>query len=62
MRWCLDEGDVPAHHDAVSGWVPGSVRFSLLATAAHLLFPGHGVEIFLVLREHEGSGSDDANV
>ena len=62
MRRCLDESDVPALHDAVSLWVPDSVRFSLFAIAAHLPLPGRGVELSGVLDVHEGSGSDDAKV
>ena len=42
--------------------VPDSVRFTLLALAAHLPFPGRGVELSGVLYVHEGSGSDDAKV
>ena len=38
MRRCLDEGDVPALHDGASFWVQDSVRFSLLAIAAHFHF------------------------
>ena len=56
MRRCLDEGDDPALHDAVSLWVPDSVRF-VFAIAAHLPFPDRGVELSEV---HEGSHSDDA--
>ena len=62
MRRCLDEGDVPALHDAVRFWVPDSVRFSLLAIAAHLSFSDHGVELSEVLYVHEGSGPDDVKV
>ena len=62
MRRCLDEGDVHALHDAVSLWVLESVRFALLAIAAHLPFPGRGVERFRVLYVYEGSGLDDAKV
>ena len=60
MRWCLDEGDVPALHDVASVWVPDLVRIALLPMAAHLPLPGHGVELFEVLVVHKGSGSDDA--
>ena len=62
MRRCLDEGDVPALHNAVSLWVPDSVRFSLLTIAGHLPFPGRGVELSRVLYTPEGSGFDDAKV
>ena len=62
MRQCLDEGDVSAFHDPVSLWVPDSVRFVLLAVAAHLPFPGRSVQLSGVLYVHEGSGSDDAKV
>ena len=62
MRRCLDESDVAALHDAVSLGVPDSLNFSLLATAAHFAFPGHGVEHSDVLDVHEGSGSDNAKV
>ena len=62
MRRCLDNGDVSALHDAVSLWVPDSVRFALLAKAAHLPFPGRDVELSGVFYAHEGFGSDDAKV
>ena len=52
----------PALHDAVSLWIPDSVRIALLAIAAHLPFPGRGGELFGVLDLYEGSGSDDAKV
>ena len=39
IRWCPNEGDAPALHDAASLGVPDSVRFALLAIAAH--FPSH---------------------
>ena len=58
----LGEGDVPALHDAVSLWVPDSVRFALLAIAAHLPFPGRGVELSKVLDLHEGYDPDNAKV
>ena len=62
MRRCLDKGDVSALQDAVSLWVPDSVRFSLLIIVAHLPFPDRGVELSGVLDVHKGSGSDDAKV
>ena len=62
MRRCLDEGDVPALPGAVSLWVPDSVRFALLALAAHLPFPGRGVELSRVFYVHERSSSRDAKV
>ena len=62
MRRYLDEGDVSALHNAASLWVPDSVRFTLLAIAAHLSFLGRGVELFEVIGVHEGSGSDDVKV
>ena len=62
MRWCRDEGDVPTLHDAMSLRVPDSVRFALLAIAAHFPFPGRGVELSGVLDAHEGSGSNDVKV
>ena len=62
MRWCLDKGDVPALQNAMSLWVLDSVRFYLLAIAAHLPLPGRGVELSGVLDVHEVFGSDDAKV
>ena len=61
MRRRLNEGDVPALHNAVSRWVPDSLRFVLRAIATHL-FPGRGVELSGVLGVHEGSGSDNSKV
>ena len=62
MRWCLDDGDVPVHHDAASLLIPDSVRFTLLAIAAHLPSPGHGIKLSGVIDVHEDSGSDEAKV
>ena len=62
MRWCLDEDDVSALHDATTLWNPDSVRFSPLALAAPLPFRSRSVEVSGVLDVHEGSGSDNANV
>ena len=39
-----------------------SVGFVLLVIAAHLFFPGRGVELSGVLHMHERSGSYDAKV
>ena len=54
MQRCLDEGDVPALHDAVSLWVSNSVRFVFLAIVAHLPSPSRGVELSGVLDVHKG--------
>ena len=62
MRRCLDKDDVPSLHDAVSLWVPDQVMFTLLAIAAHLPFPGHGVKLSGNLDVHQCSGSDDTKV
>ena len=62
MQRCLDEGGVSALSDVGSLWVPDLIRFALLAIAAHLLFPGRGIELSEVLDVREGSGSDDAKV
>ena len=62
MRRSFGEGGVPTLHDAVSLCVSDSVRFALLALAAHLPFPGRDVELSGVLYVLEGSGSDDAKV
>ena len=62
MRRCLDKGAAPALHDAVSLWDLDSIRFSLLAIAAHLPFLSRGVEISGVLSVHVGFGFDDAKV
>ena len=43
-------------------WVPDSVRFAPLAVAAHLPFPGRGVDLSRVLYVHESSSSHDAKV
>ena len=59
---CIDEGDVPALHDAVKLWVQDSVGFDLLALAAHLPFPGHGVELSRILDANAGFSSDNAKV
>ena len=50
---------VPALHDAASLWVPDSVGFVVLPFAAHLPFPGHGVELPEVLDVYKGSGPED---
>ena len=62
MRRCLDEGNAPALHHAVSLCVSVSIGFDLLTVAARLPFPGHGVEISGVLDLYEGSGSDNVKV
>ena len=62
MRRCPDKGDVPALHDAVSLWVPDWIGFAVLAIAADLPFPGHGVNLFGVLNVHGGFASVDAKV
>ena len=61
MWRCFDEGGVPALHNAVSLWVPDWVRFTLLAIAAHLPFPGIGVDLSRVLDVLGGTDSDNAN-
>ena len=60
MGRCLDEGGVLAFHDTVSLWVLDSVRFALLAIAAHLPLPGHEFKLSEGLDEHKIVGSDDA--
>ena len=62
VPWCFDDGDVPVHHDAASLLIPDSVRFTLLAIAAHLPSPGRGIELSGVIDVHEDSGSDEAKV
>ena len=60
MRWCRNEGGVPALYDAAHISVSDSVGFALLAIAAHLPFLCRGVELSGILNMHEGSGSNEA--
>ena len=62
MWWCLDEGNLPAPYDAKSPWVSDSVRFFLLALAAHFPLLGRGVELSVVLDVDEGFGSNGTKV
>ena len=62
MRWCRNEGSVPALYDAAHIWVSDSVGFALLAIVAHLPFPCRRDELSEVLNVHEGSSSDEAKV
>ena len=62
VRRCLDEGDVPVLLDVASLWIPNFVGLTFLAIAAHLPFPGRGIELSVVVDVQQGSSFDDAKV